>query len=375
VPTDLAKQEEIAASLASIKWDLVVIDEAHQLSGPQRRALLERLISSGAADRLLLLSAFPLPHDVASLIPGLVTTHRSRSEVMAAAGTPLPPITYVVVEYRRGEDEVAFLENLRNEASELTRASGTQALFNLLSLRAQSSIFALEQTLLRLKSRLQGPPRNAEQILLSLLKADSENTDPTDTSADVSARTVDGPKESKEFLDPASLLLVVSKLLEGVDRVTSDEKAKALLQVLQREAKEQNAPQWSCVTSRFAETANYVHSALKHAGYTTNLAIGELSITEHEESWTQFQKAGGVLVLTLAAGEGFTLPQVRLLVHFDHPQTPQLLEQWLGRIHRFGRSDPCTIAGLHDQSGVFASEDLYLNQFRRLQKIPFGDPP
>jgi superfamily II DNA/RNA helicase len=238
---------------------------------------------------------------------------------------------------------------------------------------ARSSIFALEQTLQRLESRLQGIPRKAEQILLSLYEAESENAEQAEDPADARVGSVERAEDSKEFPDPASVLVVVSRLLEGVDRVTSDEKAKALLELVQRESKAHNAPQWSCVTSRFAETANYLTSSLKDAGYTTYLATGELSVAEREESWTRFQKTGGVLILTLAGVRGLTLPQVRLLVHFDDPQTPQLLRVWLGRVHRFGRSDPCTIAVLHDQSGVFGSEDLYLNQVRRLQEMPFDD--
>src|SRR5262249_44519311 len=54
--TEFAKKEDIAVSLTSVHWDLVIVDEAHRLASPQRSAFMKRLFQAGVVSRLLMLT-------------------------------------------------------------------------------------------------------------------------------------------------------------------------------------------------------------------------------------------------------------------------------------------------------------------------------
>jgi superfamily II DNA or RNA helicase len=56
VSLDLAKRDDIGASLAASSWDLVIVDEAHVLSG-NRAELVVALAGGGRVRSLVLLSA------------------------------------------------------------------------------------------------------------------------------------------------------------------------------------------------------------------------------------------------------------------------------------------------------------------------------
>lgn len=53
---DLAKREDIAPKLTNTKWDLVIVDESHLLTG-KRESLFKELKTSGKVRRALLLTA------------------------------------------------------------------------------------------------------------------------------------------------------------------------------------------------------------------------------------------------------------------------------------------------------------------------------
>ena len=130
-PIDTAKQDDIAESLAQVHWDLVIIDQAHVLSGPHRLALLKRLVSADAIGRLLLMTATPLPffrpfltergNGGTSPLPNLAFTNWF-ADLLDWEGKVIvrPPVQWITVEYQRGPDEVEFLQMLCGGLQELT---------------------------------------------------------------------------------------------------------------------------------------------------------------------------------------------------------------------------------------------------------------
>src|SRR5207244_1175717 len=53
-----------------------------------------------------------------------------------------------------------------------------------------------------------------------------------------------------------------------------------------------------------------------------------------------------ILVATDAAGEGINLQRAHLMVNYDLPWNPNLLEQRFGRIHRIGQTEVCHLWNL-----------------------------
>ena len=61
---DFAKAEHVAKSLLEITWDLLIVDEAHQLT-EQRKDVVSQLVRSRKIQRVLLLPVNPLdPNDL-----------------------------------------------------------------------------------------------------------------------------------------------------------------------------------------------------------------------------------------------------------------------------------------------------------------------
>ncbi|GAH60039.1 unnamed protein product, partial [marine sediment metagenome] len=56
---DLAKRDDMASSVSTVTWDLIIFDESHLLSGGKRKALFDQLRKSEVARRGLLLTAIP----------------------------------------------------------------------------------------------------------------------------------------------------------------------------------------------------------------------------------------------------------------------------------------------------------------------------
>jgi hypothetical protein len=166
ISQDLAKQPDIASSLSTAVWELVILDEAHRFAGRRRSALLYQLVSFGVVQRLLLLTATPLPAlqhwlhpspDQSAPLspPPAVTSWYGQLRNWDHSIVELPRVDWQVVKYTRGADEVRFLSKLIEAVDMLRATLGSNQLFTqILVRRAASSIFAAEQTLHRLSLTL-----------------------------------------------------------------------------------------------------------------------------------------------------------------------------------------------------------------------------
>ncbi len=331
---DLAKQKDIGDSLASVKWDLVVVDEARRLLG-QPKALIDRLIESGAIHRLLLITATPGEADDALSLPGLVTTKWSR-DVVNWDGRPLFRTSRErrVVVYRRGSDEIDFLVELQELSKELIDESVANLQRSLLLHLASSSLYAIEQSLLSRRNRL------AHGISFPFVSA----------------------------ADRASELERITKLIEYLDGVTSDAKLQALLTLVQRFASEDRASR-ICIFSSFATTVSYLYSSLRDAGKEAYQLTGSMSY-EERRAYHRFSETGGVLVASSEALTGLDLAQADIGINYDLPAGGLEIEQRWGRLDRVHRTSPCIMYAFKDMSGVLPleAEALELHGFEECQQ-------
>ncbi|SFH38565.1 helicase-related protein [Modicisalibacter xianhensis] len=145
----------------------------------------------------------------------------------------------------------------------------------------------------------------------------------------------------------------VSRLLATMDRLPSTpRKMQQLLQDIdQRRVSGTDRVRQLVLFTRYADTMNYLHDELRRllprcpmgtfsgAGGTLRRA-GEYHPERMDRTTIKQSFVGGnidILLCTDAAAEGLNLQSADLLINFDLPWNPMMLEQRIGRIDRIGQ--------------------------------------
>ena len=123
ISQDFGKTEQIASSLGTTNWDLVIFDEAHRLAAPLRAFLLDRLMNARLVERLLLLLAvrtsafdtwFSRFLDLSTLRGSMSMTQWSGPlKNWDGSVVDRPRIALQIVPYTRGPDEVESRRTFR----------------------------------------------------------------------------------------------------------------------------------------------------------------------------------------------------------------------------------------------------------------------
>ncbi len=87
----------------------------------------------------------------------------------------------------------------------------------------------------------------------------------------------------------------------------------------------------------FRPTCEYLEQKLSQEGYNVCVFHGGLSRRQRDHNIERFAKDGDTLICTKAGAEGRNLQFCNIMVNFDLPWNPMLLEQRIGRIHRIGQ--------------------------------------
>src|SRR6266699_1753304 len=401
---DLAKRENILPGLKQVRWDLVIVDEAHRMSWTPpskktaRYALGELLRDS--SDNLLMLTATPHKGDptnfslflqlldedayadVKSIQEAMERRHapfylRRTKEAMVYFPQRMPDGTWeakkiftkriphtVDFHIDGPEDELyrevtAFVKSQSNRAAasgDDPRARAVRFLMALYQRRLASSTYSLRRSLenrgKRLTERLKkaqeiaryAPPDLPDMEGLDEME-DSERERLEDMIAAVSlARNPDQVKEEVEEL---------KGLVEHAIRV-EDAACEAKLSRLQELLKQQgffdNPQQRLLIFTEFKDTLDYLVKKLREWNFTVGTIHGGMHIGSRDEAGTrlhaeqQFREGAiQVLVATEAAGEGINLQVCNILFNYDIPWNPNRLEQRMGRIHRYGQRKDCLI--------------------------------
>ena len=325
----LARSARHAPLVHGVPWDLVIVDEAHHVKNRQSASF--KLVNGLSSRFLLLLTATPIETDLEELYnlvtllrPGQFATpaafraqfvdakdplapkNRERlrallAEVMvrntrADSGLALPPrfVSTVVVEPLPEEralyaDVVAFLR-------EHGGAEGSRMLASTLLLGAGSSPAAVRGSLERLSTSDKRSP-DERRALVALAKR-------------------------------AAL-------------VSASRKGRALVDLTRAHAEQ------ILVFTRFRDTLADVEATLREAGLAPALFHGGLSAAEKRASLDAFKSGSArVLLATDVGGEGQNLHQCHVLVNFDLPYNPMLIEQRIGRLHRMGQREEVRVYNL-----------------------------
>ncbi len=367
---DFARQEDVASSLASVPWSLVVASEAHLLRGA-RLEVVRRIVASSANTRLLLLATtgidevlpvlVPMPNGAtASEFEALTVTKWSLSEVERSSGVPwasVPPPQLELIWFRENPAE----SRLRSEVEVIKKLMGT----------ADGSSLVGAQLVRSMRSS----PAALEERLRGLLKSVVGAPEPLREDGDEFVEGEDtGSLPALVPRERGDLIAAISDcLLELESSAVVDSKFEAFAAKLAATSRSGGAPRAACVLMEYKSTLYYLQTQLEERGIDACLLHGGMNLEERLLSIRRLQQEGGVLLATIAAMSGVALAYVDWAVLYDLPGSALVLQQVYGRFQRIGRNSSLKLGALCSTDS--ATSDATVAALKRLQELVGDDAP
>ncbi len=331
---DFVKREDRISLLVEAAWDLVILEESHLATRrSQRGRVLRALWESDRVNLMVAVSATPHTGHAEDFepftSPATRILRRRTRELLDWEGNSLIPdsaeqvVEVVPLELSPQEREL-YEAIARLTAGSETTDRQRQFFIRILTQRATSSLFALEQTVRRSLSKA-----NLAVHAIGPRTAHFDEESETDDQVDLF--------EDSEGLEPTLRLVnrdELRGLLESIERIEVDTKWRACADALEAEVVEKNGS--AVIFCEFADTAEYLAGLLGTLEYPVGVITGAVADTERQRAYETFSTEGGVLVVTSMAVEGLSLPFVKLCVHYDIPWNRAQIFQRIGRIHRYG---------------------------------------
>lgn len=393
---DFAKQPDVRPGIARVRWDLVVVDEAHKCSArtygrevkKTRRYELGELLTV-ESDRLLFLTATPhqgdtdqfshflrlldpdqfvdlsLDREMISLDGSPWFHRRIKEELKDFDGRPLfkkrevftQPFELSAPEKRLYDEVTDYINQFLPRQSRGRGRSSVALARTVFQRRLASSLGAIEATLVSRRDRFRKileelealPPNKREARLreLRLLELDEE-MDTDDEEAEEEERIASEATVAERLDD---ITREIDRLNELVDlarrtRAAGEEtKLAALRRCLDksefRELKDGRGK--LLIFTEFRATQDYLVEHLERWGYTTCTIHGGMNAQRRKHAQIDFLRDRQICVATEAAGEGINLQFCHLMINYDIPWNPNRLEQRMGRIHRIGQKRDVTV--------------------------------
>jgi len=399
-----ARQNDVQASLSNIRWDLVIVDEAHHLAGYENRETLAyRLgqILSRQSHHLILATATPHKGDSVNFLrllqlldegiddptvvseksPGQRGTplmlRRLKEEMVDFDGQPLFKPRVVETRWHIIADnppEMALYTALTNYVNKTYRAAerlggrikvNTEFAMVMLQRRMGSSFAALEESLKRRQnSLLLTNETSFAEIDLDILDElpESERWEQEQRSElTTPARTKhEREKEASE----------IALLLEKQDAIRDsgvETKVLALKRILDDSNITPENGEKLLVFTEFKDTLDFLRKLFKDWGFTVTQIDGSMSHDRRRKAERDFSQDIQIMLATEAAGEGINLQFCAYMVNYDLPWIPSRLEQRMGRIHRYGQKRTARIYNL--TAGDTREGQVLLGLLKRLDDM------
>jgi SNF2 family DNA or RNA helicase len=331
---DTAKSAEHMAEIQAIKWDLLVVDEAHKLK--DKRTLNWKLVNGIPKRYILMLSATPFQNDLLELFnmitilrPGQLYTEREFRQKFLKRGNARQArdpqelrrlLRQVMVRNRRGEVGVRFTQRVA-ETTHLEMFEPERKLYDA-AVRFCRQWFGL----------LYG--NAAGLVAIGYLKQLCSS------SFSFRESLVGNVLPRAQKTNMREVILDAEELLSLADAVKVNVKLEALTQLLKSHQDKE------LVFTQYRGTQDFVTARLRVEGIPHAAFNGSLGAEEKDRAIGQFRRDARVLVSTESGGEGRNLQFAFRLVNYDLPWNPMRVEQRIGRIHRIGQTHDVFITSL-----------------------------
>jgi len=378
---DFAKQPDVRATLQGVRWDLVIVDEAHKMSASiyegreetriektQRYQLGEVL--SRNCDQLLFLTATPHRGEQEGfrlflnlLRPGFFVSAEMIAEAVQRGDNPLfirrlkedmkdfegrpifPPRHVQSIEFRLSDAErdlyngvTRYVQDYFNMAQQHRHISFAMMI---LQRRLSSSANAILTSLQRRKDKLREILRNPEarREYLGIERRIPDREEYNDLPEDEREKV---EREAELFAGSSTVSDIQEEirelyfLIEEAEVVRAQE-VEAKLVALRDKILTALGDRKLLIFTEFTDTLEYLEEKLLEWGYSVCKIHGGMSMEERLEAERVFRDEAQIMVATEAAGEGINLQFCSVMANYDIPWNPNRLEQRMGRIHRYGQ--------------------------------------
>ena len=333
---DYVKQPEVLRGMEGVRWDLLVVDEAHTcVEARHRAAALDWL--SRRARRLLLLTATPHAGDPRAFYAlcnvgrfggdSPVTMFRRTRTGLGARRTRRVRLVRVEVsadEARMHRALLAYATRVWRHGHQGGDAVAARLAMTVLCKRAASGPAALLVSLARRRDLL-GRADSAGGVQLALPMDEDPERDDEQPDGVLAARGLADEREERRVLDR----------LAGLARAASASgaaKTRVLARLLAR------AHQPALVFTEYRDTLEALAGRLAAVGDVATLH-GGLDRETRRAALERFTSGRAAVLLATDAGSlGLNLQAAcRLVVNHELPWSPMRLEQRIGRLDRIGQ--------------------------------------
>jgi SNF2 family DNA or RNA helicase len=141
------------------------------------------------------------------------------------------------------------------------------------------------------------------------------------------------------MVEEINMLEQCVNLAQRASQGRQDFKMRKLLEVIDTVILEERNPKIKFIIfTEFIETQNYIRDVLEGMGYSTTLFNGSMSLDDKIKSKTRFKEECQFLITTDSGGEGINLQFCNIMINYDLPWNPMKIEQRIGRIDRIGQT-------------------------------------
>jgi SNF2 family DNA or RNA helicase len=312
-----ARMQRTAPLVQAEPWDLVIVDEAHRV---KRRGSSSWKLVDGLRSRfLLLLTATPIETELEELYqlvtllrPGQFATPAAFRRRFVDPASPTSPKNRDALRELLGE---VMVRNTR-ASSGLKLPPRYVSTLIVDPADDERALYAAAMTALRTATE----PRARRMAGLLLLEAGS--------SPAAVRGTLDKLKLERRDGD------AVTAGIAAAARVDDTRKGRALVDLVRSGGAAQ-----LLVFTRYRATARWLQGVLLRERVSHTAMHGDQSGADKQAALAAFRTGDAqVLVSTDVGSEGHNLQHCHRLVNFDLPWNPMVIEQRIGRLHRFGQT-------------------------------------
>ena len=315
-----ARLQRTMPSVHAEPWDLVIVDEAHRV---KRRGSASWKLVDGLRSRfLLLLTATPIETELEELYqlvtllkPGQFATPAAFRRRFVDPSSPTSPKNREALRELLGE---VMVRNTRASCG-LKLPPRYVSTVVVEPTDAERALYGAAMTALRDATE----PRARRTAGLLLLEAGSS---PAAVHATLAKLDRDGPFAA----------------VTAAATLDDTRKGRALVEIVRAGGGAQ-----LLVFTRYRATARWLADLLTRERVPHTAVHGELSSADKQGALAAFRAGDAqVLISTDVGSEGHNLQHCHRLVNFDLPWNPMVIEQRIGRLHRFGQTSEVEVFNL-----------------------------
>ena len=146
--------------------------------------------------------------------------------------------------------------------------------------------------------------------------------------------------DSTGLIDEEKLLCDLIEQAKDCMRTETDAKAEALLnKYIELQQTENNSELKILIFTEFRTTQRMLHEFFKSKGYKGTIINGGQDLEERKRALVEFKNDVQILVATDAAGESLNMQFCHIIINYDLPWNPMMIEQRIGRVDRIGQKN------------------------------------